>query len=137
MAEQSREELATEIAKRLADPGFADALTATTRDGSRPIVAAFPDDLLLEVVREVHLIGGNGNVVVKFLNVLTVVSLKLVPRSQRRTRVCELQEQTTMGLFIARLASDEEQGLTNLVYDIPGGDRSAKAGALVAPGVSA
>ena len=133
MSSSEREEIARAIAKRLIEPEFAALLTAVAPDGTKPVIPALVTDKLADVKEQLDAAGGTGNVVVPFANTIAILVMKRAPVRVRKHLPPVLDGESTMGLFIARIAQDAPNG-ESVAYQIAG-NVVAKAGVRMAVGV--
>lgn len=110
MRDVDRATLTEAVYRRLADRDFRKRLTATARDGSRPIIVALRDDPMRVLLAKLEGAGGSGNVVVPAFNGFLVVSMTtetLTETAPDESEVDELTADCTVGVFMERLTIDE------------------------------
>lgn len=73
--EDERAELMRRVGRALILPAEQSGLTVVRSDGTRPVVAALPSDLLADVLQEVRESGGSANVVVREGSRLMVLAM--------------------------------------------------------------
>lgn len=81
MANVNRSTLTRYVYQRLAEPDFRQRLTATSPDGSHPIIVALRGDPMAGLLQKLHKAGGAGNVVVPVLNGFVVLAIQSQPQT--------------------------------------------------------
>jgi hypothetical protein len=108
MVEMTRDEVARIILQRLAEPAFRKRLSATTADGSHPIVVSYISEQVKDMLAQVDGAGGAANVAIPCVNgimVLAVTSPEGLP-SADTLGSGTLNPHCTVGVLLQRLKWD-------------------------------
>ena len=116
MGDVDRDALLSDVLARLADPTFAQLMTATTAEGNQPVLPALLSDLFTDVIAKVVTAGGAGNIVVPMPKGYLVMDLTVKHNEAPAQPGQDMLSPTcTVGLVLARIMQDGG----NKIYTVP------------------
>lgn len=122
-----RDAVVASILDHLLDPGFRRQLTAGS-DKSYSIVPALLSDRFSSVLDDVQAVGGSGNLIVPVANGYAIIGL-VVSRVTEATVASSpaLNTECTIGVLLARLIQDSEEGDGSYVVYLKTDGETARA----------